>query len=255
MKLAEYGEVMAYELAFFSQGLTNPASPLPEVGNLSLEISAKFRALAIMALLVKGDHNLFCHNLVRSGLARRSYLQRVRDEERLEDHHFTSGRYGALVDVLAAGEFGLARQLGDLAPSEWRQDREYEDDYCYARILRLLLDTPAPRVLPSLFTQFEIYADGAANPRLEVTRSLYEGDRAGFEAAFADLLRDRELQIAADEERGQLETPEVIAERQVFVEGLALLRLGALLGIETEGEYRYCPSIALLPVTEPFPGE
>lgn len=255
MKLGDYGEPIAYELAFFSQGITNPACPIGEAGNLSIEVSAQFRALAIMALLVKGDHTLFCHNLIRSGMVRRTYLQRVRAEGKIDEHHFVSGRYGALLDAIAAGDFALARELGDLAPTEWRREREYEDDYCFARILRMLLDSADAALLAPLFNQFEIYLEGAPNPRLDVSRALAARDAAAFEIAYADLLGDRERQIDADIDRGQLETPEVIAERQVFVEGLALLRLAGLLGVETQPEYRYCPSMARLPMSEPFPGE
>lgn len=246
---------MAYELAFFSQGLTNPACQISEAGDLSLELSAKFRALAIMALIVKGDHTLFCHNLIRSGLVRRTYLERVRAEGKLEEHHFVSGRYGALLDVIAAGDFALAREIGNLAPLEWRKEHEYEDDYCYARILRILLDSTDEAALAQLFTQFETYLDGATNARLDVTRALGARDATSFETAFASLLLERERQIEADEDRSQLETPEVIAERQVFVEGLALLRLAGLLEVGVQREYRYCPSMARLPMTEPFPGE
>jgi hypothetical protein len=255
VKLADYGEPIAYELAFFSQGLTNPVCPISEAGDLSLELSTKFRALAIMALLVKGDHTLFCHNLIRSGRVRRTYLERVRAEGKLEEHHFVSGRHDALADAIAAGDFALACEIGDLAPAEWRKEREYEDDYCYGRILRTLLDATPEDSLKPLFTQFDTYLEGAENPRLDVARALASRHVAAFETAFDDLLRSRGHQIDADEERGQLETPEVMAERQVFVEGLALLRLADLRGIETQREYRYCPSVARLSISEPYPGE
>jgi hypothetical protein len=255
VKLAEYGELIAYELAFFGQSLTNPACPIHEAGDLSLALSARFRGLGIMALLVKGDHTLLCHNLIRSGRVRLAYLRRVRAEGKLNEHHFVSGRYGALVDAIAAGDFHLAREIADLAPEEWRKEREYEDDYCYARILGALLDAGAEPQMNQLFTQFEAYLGGDENPRLDVTRALAMRDTLRFENAFDDLLHDRERQIDSDEERGQLETPEVIAERQVFVEGLALLRLAGLRGVETQLEYLYCPSVARLQMTEPFPGE
>lgn len=255
MKLADYGEVIAYELAFFSQGLTNPACPISEVGDLSLELSAKFRGLAIMALLVKGDYTLFLHNLIRSGRVRRSYLYRVHAEGKLDEHHFVSGRYGALLDSIAGGDLGLARDIGDLSPSEWRSNHEYEDDFCYARLLSTLLNPTADSTPSVLFEQFEMYVGGGSNPRLDVSRALAANDTSRFESSFSDLLLDRERQIDADEERGQLETPEVIAERKVFVEGLALLRLAGLRNIETQAEYRYCPSLARLPMNQPFPGE
>jgi len=255
MKLEDYGELFAYELAFWSQGLTNPAYGISELGDLSLDLSTKFRALAIMALLVKGDHTLFCHNLIRSAMSRRTYLLRVRADGALQDHHFASGRYGPMLDAISAGDLGLAREIGNLAPTSWRKEAEYQEDYCYAQILRMLVDAAQRPELEPLLAQFEAYTEGAANSRLDVCRALVVRDKDLFEEAFGGLLRERELQIAADEERGQLEVPEVVAERQVFVEGLAVLRLADTLGMPTQREYRYCPSLARLPMDEPFPGE
>ena len=47
MLLNEYGEDLAYEIAFWMQGLANPDYPFDELGKLSMEVSSKLRALAI----------------------------------------------------------------------------------------------------------------------------------------------------------------------------------------------------------------
>ena len=70
--LAEYSESLAYETAFWLQGVDDPEFPLEELGRLSLEVSERFRALAIILLLSNGSVDLFCHNLIRSGLSRRT---------------------------------------------------------------------------------------------------------------------------------------------------------------------------------------
>ena len=46
-----------------------------------------------------------------------------------------------------------------------------------------------------------------------------------------------------------------MAERQVYVEGLAMLRIADRLGLKTQGEYLYCPSLARVSMQKPFPGE
>ena len=58
MKLAEYGSTLAYEVAFWMQGLIDPEYPIEKLGKLSLDLSDKFRAMAIMVLLVKADSDL-----------------------------------------------------------------------------------------------------------------------------------------------------------------------------------------------------
>lgn len=256
MNLGNYGELIAYEIAFWMQGLTDPTYPINEVGALSLSISDKLRALAITALLAKGDSDVFYHNLIRSGMARETYLKRLKKEGIEQDHHRASGRYEAMLDAIAAVDFELARRIVGLSPREWQKGHEYEDDYCYAQILhRLVQESPAEEEILPFLEQFESYLDGKPNARLDVCKALTERDQEAFDEAFDALLDEQEAKIAANKERGQLEEPHVIAQRQVFVEGLAILRLAERRGLKTQSEYRYCPSLARIPMQTPFPGE
>jgi hypothetical protein len=47
----------------------------------------------------------------------------------------------------------------------------------------------------------------------------------------------------------------MIAERQIYVEGVALLQIASRLKFATQAEYLYCPSLARMPMQRPFPGE
>jgi Immunity protein 49 len=256
MELDEYREPLAYELAFWMQGLTDPEYPLGELGSLSLAISAKFRVMAIMVLLVNADSDRFYHNLIRSGIARETYLKRLKNEGVDKAHHLASGRYQPLLDVIAAGDFGLARNIVELLPTEWQKGHEYEDDYCYAQILhRLVQETPPEEEFAPLLEQFEVYLDGEESARLHVCRALVGRNQEAFDEAFEMLLNEQDAKIAADRERGQMEDPEIVAQRQVFVEGLAILRLAERRGLTTQAEYQYCPSLARVPIRTPFPGE
>jgi hypothetical protein len=256
MILEEYGESLSYDIAFWMEGLQNPTYPLDEFGKLSLEVSDKFRSLAIIVLLIDGNTDLFYHNLIRSGMARETYLNRLRNEGVMQDHHFASGRYEPLLDAVAAGDIVLAQRIVTLSPTEWQREQEYEEDYCYAQILhRLVQDQPPERELHQLLTQFETCLEGEVSARLAVCRALTEGDHEAFDEAFSSLLDEREEQIEANKARGQLEEPQVIAQRQVFVEGLALLRLAERRGLTTQSDYQHCPSLARVPMNTPFPGE
>ena len=256
MNLKDYGENLAYEIAFWMEGLSDPEYPVKELGHLSLELSDKLRSLAIMALLVKGSSDLFHHNLIRSAMARETYLKRVKEAEAFNDHHWCSGRYGALLDAIAAYDDELAMRIVILSPKEWRKGHEYEDDYCYAQILhRSVQEVPPIDEIPSLLNQFEVWLEGEPSARFELCKALAERNQEAFDEAFEELLEEREAQITADIERGQMEEPEIIAQRQVFVEGLAILRLAEKLGLTTQDEYKYCPSLARIPMQEPFPGE
>ena len=256
MKLEEYGESLAYETAFWMLGITNPDYPSEQMGTLSLELSDRFRVLAIITLLVQNDPDSYYHNLIRSVMMRETYLSRLHREKIVGDHHQSSGRYDALLDAVAAGEFDLARRIVDLSPGEWCKGHEYEDDYCYAQILhRFVQIAPQPQEIQPFLTQFEAYLDEEPNARFEVCKALVNKDQAAFDDAFEKLIIEQEMKIAEDKERGQLEDPIVIANRLVFVEGLAILRFAEKQGLQTQQEYRFCPSLARVPMVKPFPGE
>lgn len=256
MNLEEHAESLAWELAFWMGGIEDPDYPVDQLGDLSLELSSNFRALAIIALLVKGDNDLFCHNLIRSGLARKTYLNRLRSEGVMKDHHLCSGRYEPLLDAIAAGDSTLARRIADLSPKKWKKDHEYKDDYFYAQILHRLVRKAVPgKEIALLIEQFEGYLEGDPNARIDICKALSNKDQEAFEEFFVELINDREAKITKDIERGQSETPQVVAERHVFIEGLAVLRLAERQGIETQLEYRYCPSLARMPMSIPFPGD
>ncbi|HXU83822.1 MAG TPA: Imm49 family immunity protein, partial [Polyangia bacterium] len=240
MKLSEYGESLAYDVAFWMQGLDG--SPPAQLGSLSLELSDKLRSLAIVTLLVKASTDFFLHNLIRSARAREIYLQRVQAEGLPDDHHRVLGRYEPLLDGIAAADWTRVEHIRALSPPDYRPGHEYEDDHWYARILHELA-APAPDEagLPAMLESFEKALQGLTPARLEVCRALAARDQQAFDAAFEGLLDQQAAQIEEDKKRGKLEDPVVIAQRQVSIEGLAILRLAERRGLTTATEYRYCP--------------
>lgn len=256
MKLSEFGESLAYDIAFWMAGTKDPAYPIEQLGKLSLKVSEKLRALAIIVLLTKGESDRYYHNLIRSGLVWETYLRRCRSEGFHNDHHYASGRYAPFVDAVAAGDFVLARRISELSPEEWRQGHEYEDDYCYAQILhRLIQETLEENEISGFLARFEAYLDGQPSARLGVCRSLADRSQEHFDEAFAGILDERRNEIAEEKQGGRMEDAHGAAEQRVFVEGLALLRIAEALGLTTQPDYRYCPSLARSPMRTPFPGE
>ena len=143
-----------------------------------------------------------------------------------------------------------------LVPDQWAPDREYEDDYCYAEILHQLLHEELSQTsIEKLFKRYDDWLDGEVHTRLDVCRAIADKNQTAFEEAFTLIISERELQIENNKARGQLEDPQVLSQRQIYIEGLALLRLAELKGLETQSEYQYCPSIARIPMQTPFPDE
>jgi hypothetical protein len=255
MMLSDHLEGFAYNAGFSALGLENPDYPVDQLGDLTIELSGQFRVLAIAHLLVRGEPDSYYHNLIRSGRARLTYLQKLAAAGRRDDHHQVSGRFDPLLDAIAAGDLSLAREIAALSPEEWCEGREYEDDYCYARFLHEVLQPePSAARMRAALERWERWLETASSPRFEVARALEDAGQEPFDEAFDWLLDARAEELEANRERGQLETPEVEAERRIFVEGLAILRLAELRGLATEKEYRFCPALARVPMQAPFPG-
>lgn len=256
MILIDELDLLACDIAFWSLGLIDEDYPLDQLGDLSLDLSGKLRAAAIVVLLTKGDIDSFYHNLIRSGRSRHIYLSRLNDHEVHNDHHQSSGRFGALLDTIAAGDFQLANSIIKLSKSEWFKGHEYLDDFCYAQIIHSLMTFDVITInVQHIIEQWENYQEGKLNYRLETCRALIAKDQELFDDSFDMLLLARENDIITNITRGEQEDIQVIAERQIFVEGLALLRIADMRGMKTHSDYRYCPSVARLPMTSPFPGE
>ena len=208
---------------FGCRAYKTPNIRFPRWGDLALSVSSKLRSVGIILLLTEADTDGFLFNLVRGARLWRDYLRRVHDEDATEDHHFCSGRFDPLLDAIAAGHWDLASEITTLTPSVLREGHEYEDDFCFAQLLARMIRQPADDrgEIDGLLDRFEDYLDGEPDARPAVCRALANLDQAEFDETFDDLIQRRQLQIELNKERGQLEEPAVVAQRYVFIEGLA----------------------------------
>ncbi len=255
MNLSAAGQPLSYEIAFLAAGLDAAQLPDPSVGNAVVEMIDKTQALAIIVLLARGDSDGFYHNLIRSAIWRRRFLGRLSEAGIDDAYHQCAGRIQGLYGALAARDFSLAEDIVGLTPVEFRPTMEYEDDYCYARLVHhLVVDSLSADQQSDLLQRYAA-ADDEEAPRIAVLQALLQRDGEAFGEAFSDLVAARTDAIAADRKRGQLEDAEVIAHRHVYVEGLALLSLSERCGLRIADEYAYCPREARVPMKRPFPGE
>jgi len=245
---------LAMDTVFWMEAVNDPATPVDQLGDICLEVEQKLRAIGVILLLSRGNSDGFFHNLLRGAKTWETYLARCRAQAP-QDHNFCAGLFHPLLDALAARDRTLAIRLCALPPTAYRAGHENEDDYCYARVLSgLITGTPAAGDIPALLELCVQQGDAMSRARAEVLRTLTERDATAFGDAFRALLRTREEQIVADEDRGQIAGPVVQAERRLFVEGIALLNLADERGVATEADYPMCPSLARVPMIRPFAG-
>jgi hypothetical protein len=150
----------------------------------------------------------------------------------------------------------LAREIVKMSRVTWLEGSEYEDDFCYAQLIQGFVSQEMSEYeRNTLIARFERVLDGRPSARLDLCRALGNREQESFDEAFDNLIREQEAKIASDKARFQLEEPEVMSQRLIFVEGLAILRLATLSGLKTEPEYLFCPSIARLSEAFPVPEE
>src|SRR5262249_25838852 len=135
-----------------------------------------------------------------------------------------SSRIDPFFDAVAAQSLDVAKDIAALASADWLSKDEYEDDYCYARFLYLLVTGPADQragEMSDLLARFERALDGDESPRLQVCRALLARDSDAFGQAFADLLSQRAGELKERRPRA-IANPVARLDCEVFVEGLAL---------------------------------
>ena len=251
---ADYCEDLAYEIAFWMQGYDEPTYPLGQLGGITRELCSNLRSLGIMVLLSHGKVDRFHHNLIRCGRVRCVFLDRIARERAIGEHDFVSSVNEPLFDAIAANDLALAHRIAQTSPSDFRPGHEYEDDYCFTQLVIRLMDVGQNQVeIAALLARMEAYLGKDDDTRLLLCRALAGADQAAFDEAFNAFLDARDKAITEDEERGQLEEPPVMAQRHVYIEGLAMLRLAGMRGFATEREYRFCPSLARQLMVEPYP--
>lgn len=231
------------------------------LGTLCNEISRYYRAMGIYDLLMHANTDGLYYGLIQSGLTRKYYLERCVQENVLDDPERRSSFADPFFDAVAADQFTLAAEIAQRSPAAWMEGYEYEDDFAYARFFYDLVGSEGlgPEPLQATLHQLEQALEGQPSERLALCEALLVRDQDGFDRAFTDLLnaeRDK-VDALADPIQDSVLAQEYTfqANRWVFVEGLAILRVAERLGLQTESEYDRCPSVARLPAGKPFTPE
>ncbi len=231
---------------FFTEVAETRGDPLEAPEELG-ELSRHYRALGICRLAADADVDGFFHYLIQSALTRRYYLEAAQAAGGGEPRHRRASLLEPVFDALAARQWRLARELSDLAPAEWTEGEEYEDDFCYAAFVRRsLLDPRAD--LAALLARWERILEGAPDPRLEVARSFAGRAPGAVAAALRSLLahEDAKARALADPDAGSALAEELpfFPNGWVSVEALALLALAERHQLDVQGSFRACPPLA-----------
>jgi hypothetical protein len=242
-----------------SDDATQAVCAVTDSGRYYQELTRLLRAHAILRLVVDSDADGFSNDLVMSGRAARAHLRhhaRPTHADRRRagillcaqpvhaDRRRAHACSGPFFDALAAGDIGLASEIADLAPSHWRPDEEHEADFLWQRTLGLLLIGAHKPLIEAHLARFAACVAEGQDARLEVCRALYAIDSQAFDEAFRGLLCRREIEILRSRRREETDTYHSLST-QVYIEGIAVLKMARAGGIVVEREYPMCPALAL----------
>jgi hypothetical protein len=216
-------------------------------GNVEI-LAALFQGLAICHLLELLDTKEFRRNLLRSGHVRRYYLRMSLDQGNIDSKYLAISRGEAFLDVLAAGDLQVARDIASLSRNHWNRSWEYEEDFCFRLLLHQLVLQTEPAALHDSVARLERIYEGEPPARLAIARTLISRDAVGFEDALQALLEEERERI--DHERVRVVDSKFLFWPRSFlcVEALALLRLAELAGMPVRQEFPLCPKEALVPL-------
>jgi len=216
-----------------------PLAAAAQIGSTEvIDLCRSYRRLAIAILLYSCERDEFLGYLFRSGRLLAHQLPGVPTAEQV------TSRLGGFFDAVAVRDFDTARAIAQAA-STTRSPREYEEDFLFTRFLmdRFFLgmdDTAADQML----AQYATCLQGAADIRLEICRALHSEDADAFHNALSQYLDERETAYARKTVRESALPEEIATEGKLCVEGLALVVLAETLGMETERDYLFIPSLA-----------
>lgn len=249
MNYNDSADALAYDAAFWAMAFEDENYDLSALGDISLELGRKLRAIGILGLMATGDNSHLNDNLRLSGDYRLQYLQRVVKSKRDDQHHYVWGRLNPVFDIVASGDTAQIASLIQHSPDDFYADREYLPDYCYANLLSTFSLAPTHATendelrISSMLEQYEQWLDGETDPRFEICTAIALSDEAGFLDGFDMLLAQR---VDAIEERRATDLEDVLiaTERLIFVEGLALLRIARQRSYNVEQDFIMCPRSA-----------
>jgi hypothetical protein len=204
-----------------------------------------YRRRGISALFLNGDAGELHRNLQRAGTAFAAMLER-------DSVIAAAASYAEpFFDAVAAHDFPTAERIAQRLSPAFTPGEEYEEDYYFLAILAAFLISPSDHTVSAqLLESFREFAASSGDLRFDVASGLVARDAAAFAAAMDRWLDQREAQWNKATASDNVIEDDWATEGQFFVEGLAVVRIAALLGIATEPDYLFIPSIAIETVAD-----
>ncbi|MGC3998862.1 MAG: hypothetical protein QM767_15985 [Anaeromyxobacter sp.] len=217
--------------------------------------------------LVHGFHILAAAGLVVDGSTEKFFLNLARCAENgLRLRRLLVGRGEVpppasddvpLKAAVAAADWGRAAAI--VEHSAKQRDlavQEYEDEFLWARVLQLLtVPGPDAAELDAALARLEELDAASYGDRVAVARAIFAKDQEALEQAVVGA--SQVYALATEKKAAAFGTPvtKFAPHRHLWLEGLALLRLGERVGPQVRQQLRYCPRLARGENTTQYAGD
>jgi hypothetical protein len=244
LKLAVAVENLRFEIGRIRQEL----QAAPDDGRKLLRLCGYHRQLACGLLLGDRAAAAFEVELFKSA---RCYLWLLeRAPGTVDPYYLCHSRAAPLIDALAAGRPDLAGRIAGLMRSPFSPRMEPEEDYRWFAVLGAAAVPGALR--PGHLAAFEATLEGKASARYDLAAALLARDEQALARALGNLAAQW-----PDEAQARSGGPDgpyfPITEAQVCVEGVAVARLAASIGLRPPRKVRFIPDSVVGPAQASFP--
>ena len=199
-------------------------------------MTTQYRQRGVCSLLLFGTPDRFFINMMQSAGAFLAFLKDCPDDQKV------TSQAKPFFDALGAGYASAAREIAANSRDDWNRDLEYEEEFLYAYFLMRMLFLPgSSEECADLVERLAAKSTPADAARLQVCRGLQEHDSGEFNAGVVTVLEERNQRVTGLIQRGTVSAEMASWLRHFANEGLALVRLAEMLGLETEPNYLHVP--------------
>ncbi|WIG92972.1 hypothetical protein [Myxococcus sp. SDU36] len=216
-------------------------------------ICVAYRVLGICSLLQTANIDEFAELLCKAGQARHHLLTLARTWPLRAERLLGSDNVG-FSDALTAGDMATARAIAGLSASRYQEGLEYEEDFLFSHFLHQMLGVPRNTdALHEVLARWEAVLEGGLDPRREACLALLQKDADGFSAAFEALVIERKREFSEYRRRLDFDAEVGATTGQLYVDGLALLRVAEWEGLPPCPPFEFAPALARVPPNTPLP--
>lgn len=210
------------------------------------DVCLLYRRQACGALLANHDVDAFFRHLFQAADAWLQFLERKHLWPDADPYYLTRGHAEPLLDAIAVGSAALTRHLDERVEARWQEGLEYPEDHGFFWLLPKLASasTPEDELLQGL-DRLEQALDGAEYPRLDVLKALCARDSSAFESALLATIDAYRARMDKARRGGTGNALSLLTDANVFIEGLALVRVARARGLRTRSQYPLIPPIVL----------